>query len=398
METKNIINKLTNSIVFKNIEEEAINSYKQNYKESPLELLFVSKHDLNYEGLLSSESFNKSISIYHCLLKIRSTYHGFKTICFNNFEEKDLFKANAKYIDYLYYNKECIEIEKLHKLLSTKNFSIKYIDLFGYLILDKLYDQNSYKKFSEFIIFYIAKLDDEKMPFYKKWDPILSAINTMCLNFFNKSYDNFVDGLMQANQITNKNKSSKNKSSKIKFGKGFFTSTPISGSNSYTAYSNMFNQAGFPLKNAVKLDFWKVDPDQEKEADEFFISIIKAFIKYIYNLISLKNKQYDFFKCLLESDYLFRSFKKYKRYYYDSKIGTLSALSNFDSIKNGLNAHKSNLKLIKSFLTEFNDQSIEQLEKDKDIFTFIIFDNYFLDFQKFFDKYLEKVKKINIRT
>ena len=67
METKNIINKLTNSIVFKNIEEEANNLYKQNYKDSPLELLFGSKHDLNYESLLSSESFNKSISIYHMI-------------------------------------------------------------------------------------------------------------------------------------------------------------------------------------------------------------------------------------------------------------------------------------------------------------------------------------------
>jgi len=393
METKNIINKLTNSIVFKNIEEEAFNLYKQNYKNSPLELLFASKHDLKYEGLLSSESFNKSISIYHCLLKIRSTYHGFKTLSFNDFEEKDLFKANSKYIDYLYYNKECIEIEKLHKLLSTKNFSIKYTDLFEYLILNKLYDQNSYKKFSEFIIFYIAKLDDEKIPFYKKWDPILCAINTMCLNYFNKSYDNFVDGLMQANQITNKNKSNK-----VKFGKSFFASTPVSSSNSYTAYSNMFTKAGFPLKNAVKLDSWKVDPDQEKEANEFFILIIKAFIKYIYNLISLKNKQYDFFKCLLESDYLFRSFKKYKRYYYDSKIGTLSALSNFDAIRNGLNAHKSNLKLIKEYINNFKNEDIETLKKENDVFTYIIFENYFTDFQKFFDKYLEKIKKITIRT
>lgn len=391
MKTKNIIDKLTKNIVFKEIEEEAYNFYKKDYKESPLELLFSSKKDSLYGSMLSSESFNKSITIYHCLLKIRSTYNSFKILEIDDKNEKEAFKSNSKYIDYLYYNKEFIEIDKLHKLLSTNNFSIEYSDIFNYFILNKLYDQNSYKKLSEFIIFLIAKLDDLKIPFCKKWGPILSTFNNMSLTYFNKQYDNFVDALNLAHKAT-----VKNKSNKVKFTHNININNNFNIPAQSNTYSNMFTKCGPLTPIAINLDSWKID--NNKEANEFFISIIKAFITYIYNLISLKNKQYEFFKYLIENDFLFRSVKKYKRYFYNTKIGTLSSLSNFDAIKNGLNAHKSNLKIIKTYLKEFDINLLEEMRGEGDVLTYIIFNDYYNDFNDFFNKYLEKVKKITIRT
>lgn len=390
MKTKNVIDNLTNNIVFKRIEEEAGEFYKKNYKNSPLELLLCSNHDLLLESSLSNVSFLKSITIYHCFLKIEAALNSFKLLEFKNYETgKQIFKENSKYVDYLYYNKETIQIDALHKLFLSKKSSLNYFNLFNYFILNKINDSCSYKNLSEFIIFYIAKLDDLKISFCKKWDPILSTLNSICSTYFYKNFNDFDDYLDYKLILKNNlNKNSGNIS----------IPTMALGSNTYkNMYHNLNNSSSniTNIKNNLNL---KNNDKLSEEYIEFFISIIKSFIKYIYNLNSLKNKQYDFFKCLIENDFLFRSFKNYKRYFYNTKIGTLSTLSNFNAIKNGLNAHKENLKIIKNYVNKFNIESLNQLKNDGDILTYIILDNYSEDFKKFFNKYLEKVNKITIRT
>ena len=402
MDSKNI-NSITNNIVFQKIDEEAYNSYIEHWKPSVNNSLEPFSYDVKRDKFLETSlvqcDVKESISIYYCFSEIRKCFRFmdfFNTI--NSAEQENansnIFKNHAKYIDYLCYHKEDFDIKNIHKFF-VKDLSVNYIDLIDYLILSKIYDRESFDKYSNLLIFLISKIDDLKLDFFNKWGPFLHAISVVCIKYsgLNHSYQ------VNPGKVKPKRNSKNNN----------INSNNVSFHNMYTtkAYDNFFENCTLTTKTfvgqgiQVNSKFQKMNAFNFKAQDEimeFLLSMIKPLIKLIYKLNVIKDKSYDFFKYLIDFDKLFQVANpiKFESYVDSLTLGSLGGTSNYNIIKEGLKAHKSNLKKMKKYIDNFNENDIEEIKKCNDILTFIIFTEYFNEFKDSFNKYFQNIEKIKI--
>lgn len=203
----NFVNDISNNIVFKSIEEEANLEFKKVYNRTPLDLMIFNKNkknEINYLFSLSLNSLTESITIYHCFKKISMFINllkysnrviipprsGSVAVLQQNNENSSLISDDniemihkvlneySKYVTYLFYHKDSIDILNVHKLFTVcySSFNISYKNLFNYVIFSKVFKKDVNNQCSEFILFLLSKIDDLKLTFDKKWEKILESL------------------------------------------------------------------------------------------------------------------------------------------------------------------------------------------------------------------------------
>lgn len=362
----NMIEEVSKNLVFKNIEEEAELDFKNIYNESPLEVMLFNKNN-DYSFSLSLNSLTESITISYCFKQlshinliesINSIGIKNNNISLNNtvvqsstvlplqnntidddFLEvvKKFFQKNLKYVSYLYHHKESIDILNIHKFITSSTI-ISYYSLFKYLIAERsIIDKNN--EYVNFLLFLISTIDDLKISFDKKWGPILNGI--------------------------------------------------VEISDFYCSKKSLENE----------------------KTNNFIKKIVKSIIKFCYNLISLKNNQkYKFYKYMFENELMFKaSISIYNNnpneFLYTKYLHNLSNIgfsgqkikSNFKVSVESFKEYKNNIKKLKSYIDNFNDNKLKKLKEDNEVFPTMFFENYYDDLKESMDKYSKELDKIKIK-
>ena len=358
-----LIDNISNNIVFKRIEEEADLDFKTIYNKNPLELMIFNKdknNDLSHIFSISLNSLTESITIHYCLNKICSIINytkmlqSFPTLnnlsitprsgsCFqpiytssnNKIGEKEIeyiknyLKKNLKYVTYLFYHMNSIDILNIHKIISSNSeLTISYKNLFNYMILCKtLLKNNEEKQYIEFLLFLISKIDDLKISFEKKWENIIRALMYV-----------------------------------------------------------------FDLYNSDC---------------QYAIYLNKILLNYCYELIKLNKNKYDLYKFIFSNELLFKSddkFKnkndkefKYKKFIDSLNISTSTIQkSNLKYAKEFLKEHQQNIKNLKKFIYDFDnkEEKLKILYNNK--LALIFFKEHYDDLKESIDKYSKEIEKIKI--
>lgn len=331
----NIINELSNNIIFKKIEEKADREFKTIYNRPPLEAMLFSKKEVGYKSSLSLNSLSESIAISYCLIRISSLSNNIQLFkkapfIYNNEEEtldiiKNQIKENLKYVTYLFYHIDSMDILNVHRMIcSSSEIVISYKNLFNYMILSKTLLNNKSEQYSEFLLYLIAKIDDLKISFREKWENIIIDL------------------------IKN-----------------------------FELYKS-------DCKNAFDLNY--------------------TLFKYCYQLICLKKQKYNFYKLIFSNELIFdvkiknefldiKKEFKYKKFI--DSIHTLSEKermekSNLSYAKDFLKEHKQNIKNLKKYINEYNENKITNEV------ALLFFKNYYDDLRECINKYFKDLEKIKL--